>query len=341
MKTTNALLLLITLLLCMLGCSNSDVENHYNAKDNVIDVRDKLQPIDFGEVYMSLWATPYILNNYLIFKDSRSYDNLIRIFDKNTFEYYTSTGERGQGPAEIANMGEIFTVDETNTFYVIDHGHNYILSFPMDSVLNNPHYYPRPKTNIEAKEFPMQFKYASDTLSYALFWHILNTGDYKPVVGRFNLQTGEHDLMEYKGHPEIERKRVYFDASIKHNVYVEGYWHHDLLTICSLDGELKHVVYGSKWDNTTTNVDGYFNKEIMICGDKIISTYLGRNRFKTERTTYDPTKLIIFDLEGNYMATLETEINLTQFTYDEEHNRLIIAADDEMQFSYLDLDGII
>ncbi len=338
MKTQLFFLVAMSLLL---SCSNSDVEKHYNAKDNVIDVRDKLQPIDFGEVYMSISTPISILNDYLIFIDHRSYDKLIHIFNKNTFEHYTSIGERGQGPAEIANMGDVFTDNEENTFYVIDHGHNYILSFPMDSVLNNPHYYAKPKVKIDNGEFPIGLRYVNDTLSYALYWHILTYNDYRPYVGTFNMQTGERRLMEYKGHPEVERKRATFDASVKHNIYVEGYWHHDLLTICSLDGTLKHVVYGSKWDNTTSNVNGYYEGDMMICGDKIISVYLSDRRFDKAKKANYPTKLIVFDLEGNYIATLDTGIEVIHFTYDEEKNRLIIVADDEMQFSYLDLDGVI
>ncbi len=332
--------LLITLLF-LIGCNNSDVEKHYNAKDNVIDVHDKLQPIDFGETYMSLWAQPYYMNDYLLITDYKSYDNLIYIFDRNTHQFIANVGVRGQGPSEITNMGDLITDSKKNTFYVLDQGQYHILSFPMDSILKNPNYAPKKKVEMSREVTPFRFVYVSDTLSYALFSDRLSDFDYKPVVGTFNMNTGEHKTMEYKGHPEVERKRVYFDVSIKHNVYVEGYWYHDLLTICSLDGKLKHVVYGSKWDNATHNRDGYFNKKIMICGDKIIATYLGKGRFKTERTTYDPTKLIVFDLEGNYISTLETGINLIQFTYDEEKNRLFITADDEMQFSYLDLDDII
>ncbi len=300
MKTQIFFLIATSLLL---SCSNSNIEKYYNAKDNVIDVRDKLQPIDFGEVYMSPYSPPYILNEYLIFTDHKSYDKLIHIFNKNTFEHYTSIGERGQGPAEIAHMTGLYIDSKENTFYVSDQGHNYILSFPMDSILNNPHYYAKPKTKVDAGEYPMQLKYVNDTLSYALFFNVLSYNDYRPYVGTFNMLTGERRLMEYKGHPEVKRKRVFFDASVKYNIYVEGYWYHDLLTICSLDGKLKHIVYGSKWDNATHNRNGYYEGDVMICGDKIIATYLGRSRLKTPSKAYSPTKFIVFDLEGNDIAT--------------------------------------
>lgn len=171
--------------------------------------------------------------------------------------------------------------------------------------------------------------------------HVLNPGDYTPMVGKWNMQTGKTDFMEYTGHPEITKKRVCFAASVENNLYAELYWYHDLITLCSLDGELKYTLYGAKWDNQRYNNNGYFT-EAVFCKDKLVTDYLGDVRLKENgRESNAPTRLIVFDLEGNHLTTLETGYPIISFCYDEDNNRLIFAFNDAIQFGYLDLNNII
>lgn len=53
------------------------------------------------------------------------------------------------------------------------------------------------------------------------------------------------------------------------------------------------------------------------------------------------TVLMVFNLNRITLKTLETEYKLSDFCYDEDNNRLILFLNDEIQFAYLDLDGII
>ncbi len=338
MKTHVSLLMV---LLFLIGCNDSDVEKHFNAKDNVIDVRDKLQPIDFGEVYMSLWAKPDILNDYLIITDTRNPDEIIHIFDKNTFKYITSTGQKGQGPNDLANfLGEIMPIEEKNSFLVIDHGHQWVFNFPMDSIVNNPNFLPKKQSDIDPDNSPMNMVYANDTLAYGRFWHIVNYHSYTTFIGKYNLQNGTYIPFDKGERPYVKEDRINFDASLEHNIYVESYWWHELIIISDLEGNLKHVLKGSQF-NSEFQGKGFFEEDIEICGDKIILTYLGIRSWENRSKLNRPTKLIVFDIEGNYITTLETGLALHEFTYDEENNRLILVANDEMQFSYLDLEGII
>ena len=326
------------------SCKQStDDTNFYDSNENVNEVKSFLHDITISDVDISEFGTPFILNQYLIISDYKSFDKLIHIFDKNTFRYLTSVGERGQGPSEITNMGAIVPDHERNTFYVIDHGKQAFLSFPMDSVLINPDYKPEKKVDMNPDEFPFKMQYVSDTLSYALFMRVLNPGDYIPVVAKWNMQTGKADFMPYAGHPDIEGKRVSFAVSTKYNLYAEAYWYHDLMTICSLDGELKYTLYGKKYDNTKSNQNAYF-EDVFFCKDKIVVTYWGDTRLYQrnggEHAHY-PDKLLIFDLQGNYMKTLQIGFPIINICYDAEKNRFIMNLDDEIQFGYLDLDGLL
>ena len=332
------------LLLLFMACKQqAESVKSYDAKAEVVDVQDRLHDITISDVDISDFGSPFLLNQYLIISDYKSFDKLIHIFDKNTFRYLTSVGERGQGPSEITNMGAIVPDHERNTFYVIDHGKQAFLSFPMDSVLANPDYKPEKKVDMNPDEFPFKMQYVSDTLSYALFMRVLNPGDYIPVVAKWNMQTGKADFMPYAGHPDIEGKRVSFAVSTKYNLYAEAYWYHDLMTICSLDGELKYTLYGKKYDNTKSNQNAYF-EDVFFCKDKIVVTYWGDTRLYQrnggEHAHY-PNKLLIFDLQGNYMKTLQIGFPIINICYDAEKNRFIMNLDDEIQFGYLDLDGLL
>ena len=54
--------------------------------------------------------------------------------------------------------------------------------------------------------------------------------------------------MKY-AHPEVERKRAMFAVSTEKDLIVETYNHHDLMTICNMNGDLKYNIYGPYWDN--------------------------------------------------------------------------------------------
>ena len=41
---------------------------------------------------------------------------------------------------------------------------------------------------------------------------------------------------------------------------------------------MKYNLYGTQWNDRTSNEDGYFNA-VAFCGDKIIASYLGGKRF--------------------------------------------------------------
>lgn len=328
-------------LLC--SCHSSSSEKKFDVQENCVDVRDYITPISTGDKDLSIFAIPYILNDYLILTDYKSPDQLIHLFDKHTFSYRTSIGEHGEGPGEISNLGGLAMNEKEHRFYVIDYGKQKILEYPLDSVLANPLYVPQEKVALRQTEFPSTFQYINDTLAFSQFIRKMENGDYKPVAARWNMHTGDVAFMDYSGHPQVERKRVCFAASVKHQLYAEAYWHHDLMSVCTLDGKLKWNVYGRKWNNKTSNEDLYF-RNIAFCGDKIVASYTGGRRLSQTpqgmQVNY-PTALLVFNLEGDYVCKLETGYPILTFCVDEELNRIVLAFDDEMQLGYLDLNAIL
>jgi hypothetical protein len=300
-----------------------------------------VEEIKIEEPLIGSIANLYIMDKYLIIQDVKSFDKLIHLFDKNNFEYICSIAERGQGPNEITNMGFIAMDAVHRKFYVFDHGKQKIFSYDLDSVLTYAStYVPGVKREMDETLFPSEYEMLNDSISIGRIIQPIGTNNFKPRVGKMNMNTGEITFMKYE-HPEITgRKRSSAAVSIEHGIYVEYYSEHDLMTICNLEGDLICNIYGPNW-STTSGPNDYYGRTIF-CGDKIYARYSGeRGGVSKDGQVKRATQLLVFDLQGNYLQTLETELRIRTFCYDKENNRIILSLDDEIQFGYLPLDWLI
>jgi hypothetical protein len=331
------LLYLLVIAICWSCNDNAGTEKHQGKRDNIINVRTKMKEIVIEDVLINSHAELLIIGDYLIVEDIKSADELIYLFNKNDFSFLAGTAHRGQGPGEIANIGRIGVDEVHRKFYVSDHGKHQIFSYDLDSVLANPSsYMPKDKMKLNEGQFPSRYQYINDTLSFGVFIEPIGNSSFQQITARWDINTGIVVPMKYT-HPDVERKRICLAASMEHGIYVEGYHHHDLMTICSLNGDLKYNVYGAKWNDRTSNEFYYYGK-VDFCGDRIVATYSGGHNFSDE---HDPTKFLVFDKNGDYLQTLETGYKITDFCYDKDNNRILLSLDDEIQFAYLDLDEIV
>lgn len=324
---------LLLISVCWSCARSSEPEKYQSKRDNVLNVRNEIKEIEIEDVLIGRTVQTQIIDNYLIIGDYRSPDKLIHLFDKNDFHYIASAAYQGQGPGEIANMGHIAIDEAHGKFYVSDHGKQKIFSYDLDSVVNNPSYEPAIRTAMNAELFPSEYRYFNDTLCIGRIIQPIGYNNFKSVVAKWNMLTGEIKRMSYE-HPDIQKKRMISGVSFKHGIYAECYSNYDLMTICDLDGNLKCNVYGPKWDNEPGSIR-YYAMFPVFCDDKIIVGYSGKDNRAED--SY-PTKFIVFDLDGNYLRTLETEYKISDFCYDPDNNRLILCMNDDIQFGYLELD---
>lgn len=339
----NKILYLLLIAICWSCTHNLKTEKRQNERDNIIDVRERINEIKIENIEIGSIANLYLIGDYLIISDPRSNDKLIHIFDKNSFSYLTSAAYKGEGPGEITNMGHVGIDESRRLFYVSDHGKQRIFSYNLDSVLANPFYMPTVKMKMSESQFPSRYEYINDTLCLGLIITPIGNSDFKPSVAKWNMNTGEIKLMKYE-HPKIEKKRVTFAVSMEHGIYIECYEYYDLLTICDLDGNLKYNIYGPNWDDRKSNKITYYGFA-AFCNDKILVSYSGDDTFSMDENggikSIQPTKFLVFDLSGNYVRTIETGHHVSRFCYDKENNRIIMNLDDEIQFAYLDLSGVV
>ncbi|MDR0371012.1 MAG: 6-bladed beta-propeller, partial [Prevotellaceae bacterium] len=259
--------------------NNTDTEKYQSKRDRILMVKEKIKEINFDAVFIGQFSRLYTLNEYLLIPDTRSPDKLIHVFNKNDYKHITSIIDQGQGPNEIANLGFIGTDETRRTFSATDHGKQEIFSYNMDSILANPLYAPEIKMSMKMKQFPDKYHYLNDTLLIGVIIEPNANSGYNHLIAKINTNTGEISPMQKYTHPKIERKRICFAASVEYGLYVECYNYHDLITVSDLDGNFQYNVYGSGWNDKTTNKFGYY-ENVVFCKDKIIASYgKGKDRY--------------------------------------------------------------
>jgi len=299
-------------------------------------VKERVKVIEIEEVLIGSIARLTLIDKYLFIKDVKSFDMLIHIFGRNNYEYITSAIPKGQGPGEITVIGYIGVNNKKKEFYVSDHGKQRIFSYPLDSILNNPYYMPDIKKEIKNEQFPSEYEYINDTLSYARLIEPTGNVGHHEAVGKWNMRTGEMEKIRYS-HPKVDKKRISLAASLDNGILVECYHNHDLITIMDLEGNLKYNIYGSNWNKRDASQFHHFGG-VVIRKNKIIASYAGGNM---QTDDYYPSKLLVFNTDGDYVETLEIGYLISDFCYDEQNDRLIFNFNDIIQFGYLDMNGIL
>lgn len=325
------------------SCSSDSTEKHQKNRNHVIDVRSNIQEIAWQGEPIHAFSEVLALNECLLICDYHSFDKHIHIVDKNNFKFLASTAPKGQGPGEIANIGQVVTDENHRRFYVNDHGKQKIFRYDLDSVLAHPDYRPVPRMSMNEAEFPSGYHYIHDTLCIGAI--IKPTGNYgfNKNSARWNMNTGEIKPMP-DFHPEIKKKRYDIAVSPQHGICVESYQRHDLLTIRTLSGDLKYNIYGPHWEISTQKKISYYG-EAIFCKDKILVLYLGKDAFSKnpqgDPVANIPDQIMVFDLNGEYIKTLDIGHPTSSLCYDEANNRLILSMNDEIQFGCLNLEGVI
>ena len=79
---------------------------------------------------------------------------------------------------------------------------------------------------------------------------------------------------------------------------------------------------------------------MVFCNNRIVALYSGNKSFTNGKTNY-PTKFVVFDLDGNYLKTLETGYPIISFCYDKDNHRILMSMNADIQFAYLDLGKLL
>jgi hypothetical protein len=336
--------LTVCLFILIFACKTSNdekTEKFQKHRSKIINVSDKI--IDINPEILFGNSVLYIIDDILIINEvSPQGEKGIHLFNKNTFKYIKSTGILGRGPGEIASLGGIGIDKSNRILWVQDHGNKVMWKFPLDSVLNNEMFKPKIRLDLNYESFIERFGFLNDSIVLGVAVQILPDYSFVKTMSKLNLKTNVIEKYGYV-HPGAIGKNSssVFSLSVENNLYVNCYYYNDLITINDLTGNLKYNVYGPEGLNNKDNKKAYFFGVDFI-GKDIIASYIGDAGLVSDENGIKgntPSKLLVFDMKGNYKNTIETGYKFTYFCVDEQNKRIIAYFNSRIEaLGYFNLD---
>jgi len=322
----------LILVLLMTSCNNANktstevIQKH---RDKIVSVSDQI--IDIKSEILFGSSSLYIIDDILIVSEiSPKGKRGIHLFNKNTFKYITSTGIMGEGPGEISTIGHLGIDKKNRTFLVPDVGKKLVYKFPLDSVLSNNRFKPTIGKRMKDDLFMERFNVLNDSVIIGRSWRVTTDHSFDMITTTLNIKNYNIEKLGYENPKAVGKKSCsFFSSSVEHDFYVNCYYYIDLITICSLSGNLEYNVYGPGWFDKEQKINAYFFG-IEACKNQIYASYIGRNRINVKGNITKgslPSKLIVFNEEGSYQKTIDTGYEFNQFCIDEDKNRIIVYFD--------------
>ncbi len=336
------ILFLVILFSACKNAGENSTEIIQKHRDNILDVGNEIKDIETDLFFVD--PELKIIGNYLMVNDWLTTDTKqIHLYNKNTFEFVTSTGFRGRGPGEISNPGRIVAEPDGQVFWAPDHGKRILYKFYLDSVLKNPNYLPGEKRSLNDELFVERYDFLNDSIALGKAVHVLNFNSFDMAMAKMNINSNTTEKFGYE-HPEATGKKSnsFFALSLTNNYYVNAFLFLDLMTICTLDGTLKCNIYGPGYLNDEGKRNSYF-QDVAVWDDKIIASYNGGadmiydEKGNPLHGAY-PSKFLVFDSDGNYLKTLDPKSQFSHFCVDKENQRLVVYFEERVNpLGYINL----
>ena len=343
MKSTFLFSCLMSILL--LGCNNVDSDKSKTFTETLektINVKDKITDIktDLLFKYCSMTISDSIL---IVNELTPTGAKGIHFFNKNNLKYITSTGFVGKGPGEIARLGESTINFNSKVIWVDDYAKMVSWKFPIDSILSNESFIPTEKLKMDKDLFQVKYAFINDSI--AIGRSVIPTSYHSMDIATTKRNIYDSKIEKYGyHHPDLKGRESYssFELSNKNEVYTICFTFVDLMTICDLEGNLKYNIYGSQWSPKETKGIQFYG-EVKTYKNYIIASYIGGKHVVTAadggRVHNSPSKLLVFDIDGNYVKTIEVGHEFSEFCIDEDNNRVIAYFDNRINpLGYFSLD---
>jgi hypothetical protein len=317
----------LLILLLLASCQQQTTEKSYTKWKPAIDVSKKIKTIHTPH-YMSHPELAIMDDILLVNEYEPSGQKQVHLFETDSFKFLGSVGKKGRGPGEMTRVGNLAPNPWTGHFWLTDFAKYVLWRFSLDSALANPNYSPTP-ISISEDLFMVRMAFLNDSIAMGNAFTPLSASNYQMDIGRLNTKSNETKILNHPVPEYITEKRTnsYIALSAKNDLYARAYIKYDLLTIRKFNGELICNIKGPGWSKTLQPVKKFYS-HVAIMEKYIIAAYLGEDGLaldETKRTvSVSPSKLLVFDLEGNHLKTIETQHPISTFAVD-EHNQRIVA----------------
>lgn len=347
------IVLFLSFIIFTTSCGNKDnaIEKHPKFSKNIVDISKNIVEL---KIDLLLGQSDLrIVGDHLLVHDIFSIDEGFHFFDKKSFKYIGSGGKKGQGPGEIINYRNINIIlneDDYSSFFVYDYSQLALYEYSIDKLLRNELYIPDKILNTNMTQVLDNIAPINDSIFLGMAFQVVGSSSFVNRVVKFNVKTGKMVDFGYQ-HPKIKEfggknTHSFFAISKNKNRYIQSFYYQDMMTICDVNGELVCNVYGSKWDGRKEKKfdKTYFGK-LQVFNNYIIVDYNGGNHWVLDegqrpRSIY-PSKFLVFDLNGNYLKTLDVGEEVRFFCLDEETKRLFLSFRNRDVLAYVDLNGVL
>lgn len=330
---------------------NEGKEKYPNFSKNIVDISKDV--VNIKTDLLLGQSELRIVGKYLLVCDIFSDDEGFHFYDKNKLTYVGSGGRKGQGPGEIIrykNINIIPNESDQNSFFVFDYSQTVLYKYYIDSLLKDKLYLPKKVFGFTKTNILSDFILLNDTIFLGMGARTTSAFSFVREIVTLNVNTKKMEEFGYQN-PEIiefggKNTHSFFAGSRSKNRYVRSYLNQDLMTICDIEGKLVCDVYGPKWKGRKERrFDiNYFSKT-KLCGNYIIAAYTGAYKWTLDETKRPrgiyAEKFLVFDLDGNYLKTLDVGEEIRFFCLDEDTNRLFLSPRNRDVLLYVDLDGVL
>jgi len=323
----------IAIFILLISCRQS-VDN---SRNNHVDISQDVIPFDTDSIQIGAGARIYTSDSLVIIKDGQSNDMLLTIIDIQTLKTKGQIAKFGPGPDEVAVPGAVFIDRDNKSISIFDYGQLKISSYNIDSALVMDKYCPTTISNFNNQQFPDRYVHVNDTLGFARSITIdPKKKGYTQGICRYNITTGE--LTDISGPSRMEGLKSLFGISVADRIIAEGATNNDILNIYDFNGRLLHEIKGPDYEPQVVKGKVFF-REIKVIPDYILAAYSGR---ASGENAYSADRIHVYNHDGSYVKTLIIGKDITDMAYDNTSNRLFCIFNDEnIQFGYIELDGIL
>lgn len=325
----------IVALLCSCGRNNEATVVHAGSRDNVTTVT--LTSIDDALPMIHSDARFTLCGDTLIIRDRKSTEKQLLAYELNNGQYLGSFGMYGQGPGEIANFGAIFYDSKRGIIYGLDLSRWQISGFNLREAVADSTYKAFTKVKMTDRRggpFTTPFFINDTTILCSVY--VPDERGMKLIshVGKFNLMTGKRLLLD--SIDDVIGNAGLITVSPTDNLMIETGVNHDRIRLYDLKGNLRKTIYGPDFSE---RYDGraYYFSEPVIAGDKILAVYSGKD-FRKNGTGHE---IVVMDLDGNYIKTLDVGARISSIVYHGKTDRVYVSEDDEPQFGYFNLSEVL
>ena len=312
------------------ACGSSGVtEYHEGARDKVVDGISLMVPIDDNLPYINSFAAPIMAGDTLIIGDFRTTDKLFTAYDIYNDSTIGQFGKYGYGPGEVGNaLIQIYNKYDKN-LYIGNGMRGKLSTFYLPEAVSDSTYAAVDRFDMDFFKGILYPNLIDESTALCTAWSDVSSRN--SIISKLNLSTG--DVTPVDSVASEEEMKVGIAVSQNKNLIFAADREHDLIRIFDLDCNLRSKIYGPEYDENVEEND-YFFSSCVICGDMVATTYTGRKQ------NTDRGQIILMDLDGRYLMTLQFDSTIHGLAYHDKTDRLYLTTTGEPQIGYIELDKL-